>query len=280
MYLITGVTGNVGREVVEQLLARYERVRVFVREAAKAGAWGDRVEVAVGDFTQPETFARAVAGTAGVFLMNGRLDAPTIQALLAATRPQAGQRLVFQSSVLAQDLTSPIGQMHREQEAAVRAAGWRGAVVRPGAFMTNAYQWRTSIRAEGVVYNATGTGRYAPIAAEDIAAVAVAALTKLEVNDEVIEITGGELLTLAEQVEILATSLGRPLRCVEISIETAVENMVRAGFPPRMAAAVAQSYAAVREGRAARLTDTVLKLTGAAPMTFGAWARRHAADFA
>ncbi|MDX6458008.1 MAG: hypothetical protein QOE55_1705, partial [Acidobacteriaceae bacterium] len=59
MYLVTGATGNVGREVVSQLLAQGQKVRVFSRDAAKVAQWGDRVEVAIGDFTHPETFAQA-----------------------------------------------------------------------------------------------------------------------------------------------------------------------------------------------------------------------------
>ena len=49
MYLLTGASGNVGSSLVDQLLNRREKVRVFVRSAAKAARWGDKVEVAIGD---------------------------------------------------------------------------------------------------------------------------------------------------------------------------------------------------------------------------------------
>src|SRR4051794_1979721 len=101
MYLITGATGNVGSEVVEQLLERGEAVRLFVRDAAKVAQWSHRVEIAVGEFRNPESFARALVGIEAVFLMNGRSDAATIQELVAATKPETEQRLVFQSSLLA-----------------------------------------------------------------------------------------------------------------------------------------------------------------------------------
>ena len=61
MYLVTGATGNVGSEVVGQLLAKGQKVRVFTRDAAKVAHWGNRVEVATGDFTRPETFAQALS---------------------------------------------------------------------------------------------------------------------------------------------------------------------------------------------------------------------------
>ena len=52
-FLITGATGDVGSRVVEHLIERSERPRVFVRDSAKAQArFGDRVEVFVGDLGQ------------------------------------------------------------------------------------------------------------------------------------------------------------------------------------------------------------------------------------
>ena len=54
MYLVTGATGNVGREVVSQLLAQGQKVRVFTRDAAKVAQWTDRVEVAIGVSPTPK----------------------------------------------------------------------------------------------------------------------------------------------------------------------------------------------------------------------------------
>src|SRR5258708_7302114 len=171
MYLVTGATGNVGSEVVKQLLAKGQKVRVFTRDAAKVAHWGDRVEVAIGDFTSPETFAKAVAGVEGVFIMNGPLDGGIFRQLIAATKAQGSPRVVFLSSLFAGSPESQIGQLHKDKEDVIRASGLPGRFIRAGAFMTNAYQWLGKIKAEGVVYNAMGAGKVAPIAAEDIAAV-------------------------------------------------------------------------------------------------------------
>ena len=57
-YLITGATGDVGARVVNHLLQRGNRPRVFVRNAEKAQAlFGDRVEIFVGDLAQPRKLA-------------------------------------------------------------------------------------------------------------------------------------------------------------------------------------------------------------------------------
>jgi uncharacterized protein YbjT (DUF2867 family) len=98
--------------------------------------------------------------------------------------------------------------------------------------MTNAYQWLGSIQSEGKVYNAMGTGKVAPVAAEDIAAVAVHALTDPNPLPEIFEVTGGELLTVADQVNILAEARKKAIETVEIPTEAAIQNLIRIGTPP------------------------------------------------
>jgi uncharacterized protein YbjT (DUF2867 family) len=280
MYLITGASGNVGSEVVSQLLAKGSTVRVFSREAAKVARWGDRVEVAIGNLTSPETFAKAVSGVDGIFIMNGPLDGGVFRQLIAATKAQGNPRVVFLSTLFAGFPDSAIGQLHKDKEDVIRASGLPGTFVRAGAFMTNSYQWLDGIEAEGVVYNAMGSGKVAPVAAEDIAAVVVHALTSSAVPPEVIEVTGGELLTVAEQVNILAQVRKQPIQCVDVPTETAVQGLIRIGTPPPVAAAVGKSFEAIRDGRVAVVKDTVKQLTGRPPRSFQSWAQEHASRFA
>jgi uncharacterized protein YbjT (DUF2867 family) len=280
MYLITGATGNVGSEVASQLLAKGHKVRVFTRDAAKLASWVNQVEVAIGDFTSPETFAKALSGVEGVFIMNGPLDGGIFRQLIAAAKAEGNPRVVFLSTLFAGSPESPIGQLHKDKEDVIRASGLQGRFVRAGSFMTNAYQWLNTIKAEGVVYNSMGTGKVAPIAAEDIAAVAVHALTDLGREPEVLEVTGGELLTIPEQVAILAQAANRPIRSVDVPTEAAVQGLIRIGTPPPVAAAVGQSFEAIRDGKMAVVKDTVEQVTGRKPRTFQSWAREHAARFA
>jgi uncharacterized protein YbjT (DUF2867 family) len=81
MYLVIGATGNVGSEVATQLLASGKQVRVFTRDATKVSHLKGRAEVAVGDLMQTDTFAKAVAGVEGVFLMNGALEGDAFRQL-------------------------------------------------------------------------------------------------------------------------------------------------------------------------------------------------------
>jgi uncharacterized protein YbjT (DUF2867 family) len=280
MYLVTGATGNVGSEVVAQLLEKRQKVRVFTRDAGKAAHWSGRVEVASGDFGKPDTFARAIANVEGAFVMNGSLDQQLFEQLISVAKAEGDPRIVFLSTILAGLPQLQIGKLHKEKEDAIRESGLGGKFIRAGGFMTNSYQWIDTIKAEGIVYNAMGNGQSAPIAPEDIAAVAVTALIDPARSGETFELTGGELLNVPEQVSILAKLLGKPIRCVDVPVDAAIQNLVRTGVPPQIAAAVGQSFEAIRAGRVVTISDTVAKVTGQPPMTFEAWARKHVSRFA
>jgi uncharacterized protein YbjT (DUF2867 family) len=187
---------------------------------------------------------------------------------------------VFLSSLFASLPGIKIGRVHEEKENTIRQSGIRGHFLRAGGFMSNARQWASSIKGQGAVFNPMGTGKIAPIAPEDIAAVAARLLVSPNGAEESPELTGEELLSVPEQVEILARALGKPIRCVDVPAEAAIEGMKHNGLPPQLAEAVGESMAVVRDGRAEQLTHTVESITGRKPMSFAQWAGKHAREFA
>ena len=279
MYLIVGATGNVGSEVVDQLLANGKQVRVFTRDAAKVSHLEGRVEVAEGDLTQADTLARALAGVEAVFLMNGVLDGNAFRQAIEAIKAAGRPRVVFLSTLFAADPDSPIGQVHKDKEDVIRASGLHGSFVRAGNFMTNTFQWLDTIRESGTVFNGMGAGKTAPVAPQDIAAVAVNALTDADAA-EVYEVTGGELLTLPEQVATLSRVTEKPIRVVEITSAQAEEGLLKAGFPPFVAKAVSQSYEDIRNNKMAYTRDTVQKAKGTSPVHYETWVKSQTARFA
>ena len=280
MYLVTGATGNVGRELVEQLIANGHRVRVYVRDPRKAEHWGNRVEVAAGDFDDANRFGQAAAGTAGAFLMSPAAEMGSFPQLIEAAQKQKLPRVVFLSSLFASIPGIRIGTVHAEKENAIRQAGIRGYILRAGGFMSNALQWAPTIKAQGAVFNPTGTGKIAPIAPEDIAAVAAKLLVSPDGAEETSELTGEELLSAPEQVQILAKAIGKPIRSVDVTADAAIDGMKRNGMPAQLAGALAESIAVVRDRRAEHLTHSFERILGRKPMTFSQWAQKHAAQFA
>ncbi|KYF95402.1 SDR family oxidoreductase [Sorangium sp. So ce296] len=278
MYLVTGATGNVGKELVEELLAAGEKVRVFTRDERKVAHWGARVDKAVGDLARQDTIAPALQGVRAAFLLPvAEADGiDHVRGFLAAAQASGAPRVVLLSSISAGAAEVELARRHAEREHLVRSSGLRWTFVRPGTFMSNTFQWARSIRAERVVYNPHGDGKTAPIAPRDIAAVAARAMTTEELLGQALEVTGPELLSTPDQVEILARVLGTPLRRVDVPVEAARRRMIEAGAPASLAMAVGELMERIRAGKGALQTDTVERVTGRKPRTFEAWAREHA----
>jgi uncharacterized protein YbjT (DUF2867 family) len=282
-HLITGATGNIGGRVVEGLVARGERPRVFVRDAARARArFGERVDIAVGDLADPKSLADALAGAETLFLVNsgpqlGERDATAAQAARAA----GVTRLVKLSSLgaRASGAATAVALWHARGEAAIRACGVPFTFIQSVGFMTNVLAWARSIKGEGLVRASTGEGRIAMIHPDDIAAVAVEALTTDAYRGQALAITGPEALTYAQMVAKIGAAVGRPLRFEAIGDEEALQNLLRAGLPGDLAEALVTLWREVRERRVEVVTDDVERVTGRKPVTFDAWTRDNAQAF-
>jgi (4-alkanoyl-5-oxo-2,5-dihydrofuran-3-yl)methyl phosphate reductase len=280
IHLVTGATGNVGSRVAERLLERGVRPRVFARDPEKARArFGDRVDVFVGDLEDAASLARAASGADTVFLVNSGPWLDTRDAAAAHVAKSADARVVKLSSIDTLEQNIGTGVWHARGEAAIRASGVAFTFVQPSGFMTNALFWAASIKADGVVRSATGDGRIPFIHPDDIAAVAVAAITTPDYTGKSLPITGPEALTYAEMTAKIASAIGRPLTFQAITEEDARRQQVAWAAQPAMVEARLSIFRAIREGRLAAVTDTVEQVLGRRPIPFDRWAEEHAAAF-
>jgi uncharacterized protein YbjT (DUF2867 family) len=192
------------------------------------------------------------------------------------------KRIVFLSSSAIQDeqpvQTNPIGKIHLEIEEAVVKTGLEWTFLRPGAFAANALTWwAPQLRTGDLVRWPYGAAAMAPIHERDIAAVAVRALTEEGHADKKYSLTGGQVLTQFEQLEIIGNAAGRWLRYEELPPDAARQQM-SAFLPPFVVDVLLKVLAAMVE-TPAPMTRTVEEVTGAPPATFRQWALDHAKDF-
>jgi uncharacterized protein YbjT (DUF2867 family) len=278
--LVTGATGTVGREVVAQLLVVGAKVRALTRNPS--GAQLDRqVELVAGDLNQPETIAKAVEGVERIFSLALGPQLGIQEASLVQAAQKAGARHIVKLSALrpAGEARSGIATWHQASERAIQNMDIAWTFVQPGAFMSNALNWRDSIKGQGKVFSNYGDGKLSYIHPRDIAAVAVRALTEPGHEGKAYPVTGPEALSVSELVQLLSEAVGKPIEYLPITDDVAREGMEKAGLPIFLIDALLPFASFVRSGKGAETLPTVEQVTGRKQLTFTDWAREHATDF-
>jgi uncharacterized protein YbjT (DUF2867 family) len=281
MLLVTGATGNVGRELVRALDAKGADIRILVRDPARATGLPERATRFVGDLGEPATLTAAFEGVDGVFLLTPGMGLEHAVNAVALAQAAGVRRIVHLSSFnVLGDPMPAMGRWHHEREEIIRASGIPATFLRPGGFMTNALEWAPTIRAGGYVVDATGPGRHALIDPADIADVAALALTEDGHEGEAYLLSGGEPLTVAEQVAVIAKEIGRDIEVREAATpEDVVRSRFAGGAPPALAEALIEGLELMRADTVGFRTDTVARLLGREPRPFAAWCARHADAF-
>jgi uncharacterized protein YbjT (DUF2867 family) len=118
------------------------------------------------------------------------------------------------------------------------------------------------------------------IDAEDIAAVAAAALTGDGHAGRVYELSGPRALTLAETAAVLAPYAGRDVRHVDLPVEQWVEGAAAGGLPRDYAQMLGGLFEVIRAGHEAPLSDGVQQALGREPVSYEDWAAREAGALA
>ncbi|MFE3454261.1 NAD(P)H-binding protein [Nonomuraea sp. NPDC059194] len=275
MILVTGGAGNVGANVVRQLLDAGEKVRVVTRDPSDR-SFPDQVEVVPGDLTRPDTLPAALSGVDRAFLFPVH---NAVDGFLEAARQADLQHVVLLSSAAITYATPGwIGEQHLRLEQAVAASGLPWTFVRPDAFMTNDLAWTPQIANGGVVRGTYGNAAVAPVDPRDIAAVAVRALLDQRVGEAYV-LTGPQSLTQIDRVRIIAETIGRPLRFEEQPRERFRELLIRHQGLPAPVVDELLDQLAERDGKTAQVLPTVEEVVGRPAFTYAEWVAHRAAQF-
>jgi uncharacterized protein YbjT (DUF2867 family) len=270
MIVVTGATGNVGREVVRELVGAGEDVTALVRDPAKVSG----VKAVAGDLTDPSSLAPALTGATALFLLSGY--SPDI---FTEARKAGVERVVLLSGGSAEtgDRTNAVARYMIDTEDALRASGLAWTMVRPRMFMTNTLRWAEQISA-GVVRAPWPDVASAVIDPADIAAVVAKALVSKEHEGREYPVTGPAALRPGERVRIIGEVLGREIRYEPQPDDEARAEML-ATMPEQYVDAFFSFYA---EGKLdeATVLPTVEEVIGRPPRTFAEWVRVNAGEFA
>ncbi|RCH64519.1 NAD-dependent epimerase/dehydratase family protein [Streptomyces sp. SDr-06] len=276
--LVMGATGNVGRQVVVQLLAAGTAVRALAREPESAGL-PEGVRVMGGDLAQPDTLEGALTGSDTVFLIWPFLTTEGARAVLEAIAGHARRIVYLSSSGVNEDAehqTDPINQLHADMERLIEGSGVEWTFLRSNTIASNARGWAEQIRTTHVV-RGPDIAATAVIHERDVADVAVQALTDDRHAGRKYVLTGPQVLSRAQQVHTIGEAIGHPAHFEKLPVEAARQRMLADGRPPALVEALLASAHARPESNL--ITSTVEEITGAPARTFRSWAEEHADSF-
>ena len=277
MILVTGATGNVGKELVKQLVDKGVQVRVLLRDQKKAAALGDRVEVVIGDLNKPETLGAPMQGVEKLFLVTP--DTGQVANLLKVAK-QAGVQHVVKLSTIEADRSLGPGKWHRQQEELIKSMGFEWTFLRPTMMMVNTIEWwGETINSQNAVYFPGGKGKVSPVDPRDVATIACTVLTQSGHEGQIYELTGPEAFTISEMVQILAKALDKPIRYTDVPVFAAAIGMLRFGLPFYVVMGLMQTLSALRRSEYAYVTDVVEQVGKCEPRTFNEWCRENVAAF-
>lgn len=220
--LITGATGNVGRQVVNQLVNRGADVRAELRALVRDPATAKLpagVQTVQGDLLDVDALRRAFDGVSTLFLLNAVVPDEFTQALLALNLArEAGIERVVYLSVIHSDryLNVPHFAGKFGVERMLEQMGFGATILRPAYFMDNDHSIKDVVRNYGVYPMPIGSKGLAMVDVRDIAEVAAIELLRRERASEPlplarINLVGPDTLTGEAVAALWSAALGRPV---------------------------------------------------------------------
>lgn len=262
--LILGATGKTGRRIAQRLQAAGRPVRLGSRAASPAFDWEDR-----------STWAAALEGIYAVYLsFQPDLAVPGALETVRAFTDQA-----INSGVRKLVLLSGRGEVEAEQaEQVVQASGVDWTILRASWFFQNFSEahFLEPIQ-QGELVLPVGTIAEPFIDAEDIAEIAVAALTQPGHSRQLYELTGPRALTFAEAVKEIARETQRDIQFASVPADDYRQALEQAELPAEVIDLVLYLFTTVLDGRNTSVADGVQRALGRPARDFSDYVRRTAA---
>ena len=262
--LVLGATGKTGRRAVERLTVRDAPVRAASRAGLQHFDWENR-----------ETWAPALRGVTAAYLSYY----PDLAVPGAAATVGAFAELAVTHGVRRLVLLSGRGEEGaRLAEQAVGDAGADWTILRCAWFCQNFSEGNfLGMVLDGEVALPAGNVPEPFVDLDDVADVAVAALTEDGHAGKLYELTGPRLLTFPEAIEEIAKAAGSAVRYTQVSMEQFASSLAGQGEPEEAVSLLTYVFSEVLDGRNAHLADGVQRALGRAPRDFRDFARDAAA---
>ncbi len=262
--LVIGGTGKTGKRVADRLIQKGLGVRIGSRSSLPSFDWN--IEAG---------WDAALEGVSNVYItyspdlaMPGAKDA--ITSLVSRAKLKGVKRLVL--------LSGRGEQEAQDCEQIVAQSGLEWTVVRASWFSQNFSEGAfVDMVLDGAITLPAGDTPEPFVDVDDIADVAVAALSEDGHNGEIYEVTGPRLMTMADVAADLSAATGREIAFVDVPHDAFIEELTKSGAPNDVVWMLDYLFSTVLDGRNAHLTDGVERALGRSPKDFADYARDVAA---
>ncbi|MFE5631676.1 NAD(P)H-binding protein [Streptomyces sp. NPDC056543] len=268
--VVTGATGQLGRLVIDELLAQVaaESVVAVVRDKAKAADLAERgIELRIADYSRPETLAGAFGPGDRVLLISGSEVGQRVAqhaAVIDAAKAAGVAQLAYTGILGGPEADFDLAAEHRATETLILDSGLPYTFLRNGWYTENYTANLAPVLAHGAVVSNAGEGRVASAARADYAAAAAAVLTgpAEEHANRAYELSGDTAWSLAEYAAEVARQTGREIGYDNVPAEAHQAILTGAGLPAAFAAILVDVDRAIERGALARRTGDLSRLIG------------------
>jgi NAD(P)H dehydrogenase (quinone) len=259
---ITGATGHVGGRVAHLLADGSRRVRLLVRDPARAPELPG-TDVAVGVYGDPAT-VDSLRGLDAVLMVSGHESDDRVaehRAFVDAAAEAGVRHLVYTSFVGASDRSGfLLGRDHGATEEIIRDSGLAFTFLRDNFY---AEVFADFGGEERVIRGPAGEGRVAAVSRRDVAEVAAVVLRDPDAHaGATYDLTGPQALDLHEVARVLTEVTGEPHSYVDETMDEARASRAHYGAPDWLVEAWISTYTAIRDGELEAVSEDVPRLLG------------------
>jgi uncharacterized protein YbjT (DUF2867 family) len=265
--LVTGATGQIGRQLVLKLCTHPElEVVAFVRDADKAKDLAEAgAELAVGTYDDKEAVSAAQKGVDTLVLITpaGPDSEAQVKALMTPSKRRKVRKIVRVSALKA-DPEGPTDntRQHGRIDAAIQKSGLSYTIVRPQFFLQNVMMSIGTIREDDVMYWGMGKAKLGMIDVRDIVDVLEQVIVEDSHENEILDLTGPASVGWDDVAKEISEGIGRPVTHIPVPVEAVHTSILRMGLGDWFAEVMRDYSKAYGEGWGDYTTDTVQKVTG------------------
>lgn len=266
--LVTAASGNLGRLVIDALLARgvaASDIVAGVRTPSKAEDLAARGIVVVEvDYARTETLAPALDGVTRVLLISGT-DPDRVAGhrnIIDAAAAAGVGRLVYTSAPRNDEIDYALGADHRATEQAIAASGLDATILRNNWYTENYLDAVARAGETGEIVAAVGDARVASASRRDYAEAAAVALITDELAGQTVELGGDVAWDYDELARAATEALGRPVTYTAVTVEQLTAGLEAAGLDAGTAAFVAGIDDAIARGALSQTDGTLARVIG------------------